>query len=255
MTARDAVEQYLNELFDRLAGTGAVGRRALVETEDHLAESKAALIASGLDEREASLRAVARFGDARQIARDLRNADRDLAGLARQLFMTGWLLGALGAVAVGLSGLLAAGMRGLWGATFLSGDTNGVTYTASRCADFIGYFPGRTCEAAATLHHAGEVVDSRVALGFLGLLACGAFAVARRTWLSGPRWRVAPDAATLLGTTLFGLAAVALGGQSLLQLLFQGTTGVGANLSGGMVAGVFALATAVVGLRHRMRVN
>ena len=31
-----SVDRYLDALFDRLAGTGAAGRRALAEAEDHL---------------------------------------------------------------------------------------------------------------------------------------------------------------------------------------------------------------------------
>jgi hypothetical protein len=30
------IERYLDELFDQLAGTGAAGRRALMEAEYHL---------------------------------------------------------------------------------------------------------------------------------------------------------------------------------------------------------------------------
>jgi hypothetical protein len=37
----DETDRYLDEMFDRLAGTGGAGRRALVEAEDHL---RAALI-------------------------------------------------------------------------------------------------------------------------------------------------------------------------------------------------------------------
>jgi hypothetical protein len=36
------VDRYLDEMFDRLAGTGSAGRRALAETEDHLRASAAA---------------------------------------------------------------------------------------------------------------------------------------------------------------------------------------------------------------------
>lgn len=255
MTRRDAVERYLDDLFDYLAGTGAAGRRALIETEDHLTASKADLVASGCDDDEAAVRAVARFGDAREIARELRIAHRDFAGLARHMFMTAWLLGGVGSIAVGISGLLAEAMRAIWGASFVSGDINGITHTASRCAQFIGFFPGRSCADAAALHHAGEVVDYRVALGVLGLLILGAFTLARRTLLRGPRWGVAVGPAILLSLALFGLAAMGLGGLSLLQLAFQGFRGIGENISAGIVAGFFSLAAGAVGLRQRAPEN
>lgn len=249
----DAVENYLDDLFGYLAGTGGAGRRALAETEDHLHSATADLVASGLSEDAAAERAVARFGDARRIAHELRVVHRDLAGLARQLFMGAWLLGGLGAVAVGVSGLVAAAMRAAWGAAFVSGDTNGVAYTAARCADYVGFFPGRSCEQAAALHHASEVVFDRVGLGALGVLALIALAVARRTFLCGSRWSIGPGSVVLVGVTLFGLVAVGLGGQSLLQLIINGSTGVGSFLSAALVAGVFALALAGVGLRLRDR--
>lgn len=251
MSAHDAVENYLDDLFDHLAGTGGAGRRALTETEDHLRSATAELVASGLPEDMAARRAVTRFGDARRIARDLRVVHRNLAGLARQLFMGAWLLGGIGAVAVGLSGLVAAGMRAAWGATFVSGDTNGITYTAARCADYVGFFPGHSCQQAAALHHASEVVFDRAGFGVLGVLALIAWAIARRTFLNGSRWSVEFGSVALVGVTLFGLAAVGLGGQSLLRLIINGSTGVGAYLSAGLVAGVFALGLTATGLRVR----
>jgi hypothetical protein len=251
MSARDAVEKFLDDLFDHLAGTGAAGRRALIETEDHLRSAAADFEASGMDSDLAAERAVQRFGDARRIAGEIRVVHRDLPGLVRQLAVSGWILGGIGAVAVGLSGLLAQTMQSLWGASFVAGDIDGVTYTAGRCADFIGFFPGRSCEAAAALHHAGETALYREALGVLGLVALAAYVVARRTVLRSARWRVPVGLCVVVGGVLFGLAACAFGGQSLLQLAVQGPTGVGAFLSAGLVAGVFAVGFAGFGLRLR----
>ena len=255
MSGGDAVERYLDELFDHLAGTGGAGRRALTETEDHLHSATADLVAAGLTDDQAADRAVERFGDARRIARDLRVVHRDYLGLLRQLFVGAWVLGGIGSVAVGLSGILAAAMRAAWGSSFVAGDIDGVTYTAARCQDYIGFFPGNSCEAAAALHHASEVVLYREALGVLGIVALAAYAIARRTRLGGPEWSVRWGATCLVSVTLFGLAAVGLGGSSLLELVFHGSTGVGSYLSGGLVAGVFALGFAAIGLRSRAAVE
>lgn len=255
MSARDAVERFLDVLFDHLAGTGSAGRRTLMETEDHLRSAVADFEASGMDSDLAAVRAVERFGDARRIAGEIRVVHRDLPGLTRQLFVGAWILGGVGAVAVGLSGLLAQAMQGLWGASFVAGDIDGMTYTPSRCADFIGFFPGHSCEAAAALHHAGETAMYREALGVLGLMALVGYAVARRTVLRSQRWRVPVGLCMVVGGALFGLAACAFGGQSLLQLAVQGPTGVGSFLSAGLVAGVFAGGLAGFGLRLRTTEN
>ena len=56
------IERYLDELFDRLAGQGAAGRRTLAEAEDHLRAAAADAVASGLPADRAEHDAVSRFG-------------------------------------------------------------------------------------------------------------------------------------------------------------------------------------------------
>ncbi len=53
------VDAYLDELFDRLAGTGAAGWRALTEAQDHLAAAAADERQRGLDELAAGWRPAA----------------------------------------------------------------------------------------------------------------------------------------------------------------------------------------------------
>jgi hypothetical protein len=249
----DAVERHLDALFDHLAGTGRDGRRLLAEAEDHLQEARADLEAAGLSPEEAADRAVARFGEASHLGRQLRAARGDWAGLGRQLLAGGWLLGALGLVAVGLSGVLAQAFGALWGARFVAGDIDGVTYTAARCADYREYFPGRSCGGAAALHHFGEVVDYRLGAGILGVLALAAYVVLRRLPpFRGSAWAVPHGPATLVGTTLFGLAALGLGVPALGQLALGDPTGTGQYLSAALVAGLAALAAAGYGLRARL---
>jgi hypothetical protein len=253
MTKSDPVEDYLDRLFDKLAGTGGTGRRALAEAEDHLASAREELVDVGVPADEAATRVVARFGEADRIAADLRAARRDLPGLARQLVSGGWLLGAVGLIAIGLSGLLAGLMDLLWGARFVAGDTDGLTYTASRCADFEGYFPGRGCATAAALHHVTEVVNYRAAAGVLGLVALLVYvALRRRGPLAGARFAPRADVLALVATTLFGLGAVVLGGPSLVQAAAGDADGTGAYLSAGIVSGLVAVAAAAHGIRVRL---
>jgi hypothetical protein len=99
---------YLDELFDRLGGTGGAGRRALTEAEDHLRAAVAEGIASGLSQERAEHDAVARFGPAARIAGQLRRVHRRfwLTTLS-----SAWLLAGIGLIALSSSYLAAAVLR------------------------------------------------------------------------------------------------------------------------------------------------
>ena len=67
------IERYLDELFDKLTGTGAAGRRALMEAEYHLRAVAADAMTRGLPEDQAEHEAVSRFGPPALVARKLRS--------------------------------------------------------------------------------------------------------------------------------------------------------------------------------------
>ncbi|HYX44502.1 MAG TPA: hypothetical protein VE760_05615, partial [Acidimicrobiales bacterium] len=139
------------------------------------------------------------------------------------------------------SGLVAGGMGAAFGKEFVAGDMGGVTYTPERCAYFLEYDPAPTCAQAATEHHFDEVVVYRLGAGVLGLLALGGYAVAGR-WRRLSRFvstvGLLPDGfVATMGTAAFGVAAVALVGNSLGLMIIGGeTAGAGQYLSGGVVA-------------------
>lgn len=99
------IERYLDELFDRLAGTGAAGRRLLAETEEHLREAAAAGMADGLDETRAEAEAVRRFGRPGVIASQLRRAHRRPIPA---VFSGLWLLAGIGVAVLATAYLSAA---------------------------------------------------------------------------------------------------------------------------------------------------
>ena len=175
-----------------------------------------------------------------------------LAALSRPALVAAWLVGSVGAIVIGVSGLLAEVLGDVFGAAFVAGDPPGVTYTPDRCADFFEYFPhARTCAEAAALHHFGEVVEYRVALGVLGMFALVALVAARR-WGSrtGPDWTPPRIAVLSALVALFGVAGVGLSGLSLMELAFGRSSGVGADLSLGLVAAASAVGVIVWGLRR-----
>lgn len=100
------VDQYLDEMFDLLARTGAAGRRALAETEDHLRAAVADGMANGLSAQQAEHHAVARFGPPARVARQLRRAHR--GAWLNPAISGAWLLAGLGLVALGVSYLISA---------------------------------------------------------------------------------------------------------------------------------------------------
>jgi hypothetical protein len=245
-----AVDRFLDDLFDSLAGTGAAGRRALAEAEDHLRTATAEGRAGGLSQAEAEAEAVRRFGAAGQIGGDLRRTHLGFAAVARPVFVGAWLIGGIGLVAIGLSGALSELFGHLFGPGFVAGDKSGVTYTPARCADYFEYFPhAASCAQAAALDHWGEIVLGRVAAGVLGVLALLALWGARRTVLRGQSWAPPASYVGIVMLALFGVVAAALGGMSLMQLAFGQTSGVGVFLGDGLVSGAVALTVAVLLLR------
>jgi hypothetical protein len=241
--AHSPVDAYLDDLFDRLAGTGAPGRRALAEAEDHLRAATDDRVTLGLDRPAAEQAAVTAFGPAASLAAAIRAVHRPVAWL-RPAIVAAWLAGGLGLLAVGASGLVAEILGRIFGAEFVAGDGPGVTYTADRCAEYLALSPGtRICGQAAALDHWGEVVQSRVAAGVLGLLVLGALWWARRnTPLGSGAWAPPPGGVALPMGALSAVAGLGLTGIALIQIAFGDTSMVGANLS----AGVVALAAAVV---------
>jgi len=233
------IEEYLDRVFTLLAGSGAAGRRAYLEIEAHLRDAVEEERAAGLDPAAAEARALARFGGAEQVTRGMLavSAEGTRAVLAR-LVGAGWLLGWVGLLSVGLSGPLAAAVGALWGKDYVAFDQPGATYSGARCRELFEYFPhAGSCRAASVEHHYWEVVQSRIAVGVLGLLALGGWALARRS----RRWRwltVLPPAGMVAaaGATLFGVAAVLLTGQGVASLGSPTWTGAGTTIVSGLAA-------------------
>jgi hypothetical protein len=231
-------------MFDRLAGTGAGGRRALAEAEDHLRAGAEEGVTNGLTPEEAQRAAVARFGP--RIATAFRLSHAGPGALLRPAFTGTWLIGGVSLVAIGLSGVVAYAFGRLFGIAFVPGDSAGVTYTPERCADFAEYHPeAASCAAAAAAHHFDEVVGYRWPAGLLGLLALAALWVGRRwTPLGGPAWTPPAGMLAAVAVAIFGIGGLLLLGPTLLGAMFGAGDGLGADLSAGLVSGTLALAVA-----------
>jgi HAAS domain-containing protein len=244
----DLIEGYLDQLLGHLRGSAHDVRRILAEAEEHLRDAAAELVAAGASDEEAQRRAIERFGRPRTVARrfSARLAPVPPAAVAAELARAALPLGGVALVAIGASGLVAELLGRLLGAGFVAGDLPGMTYTPQRCAEFLEYFPDAGgCAQAAALHHWGEVVEYRVAVGALGLLVLGAFLLWRRGRGGRPPeyLGVLPDGfAATVATSLYGVAAAVFALEGLDALLVAGGDGAGQWLS----AAVVALAMAVL---------
>ena len=191
----DLIEGYLDRLLGHLRGSAHDVRRILAETEEHLRDATAELVAAGAGEEEAQRRAIERVGDPRAVARrfSARLAPVPSTAVAAELGTTAVLLGGVGLVAIGVSGLVAELLGRLFGPGFVAGDLPGVTYTPERCAEFLEYFPDAGgCEqaAASTTGARWWSTGSRPACSGCwssGRSCCGAAGPGRRsTWASSP---------------------------------------------------------------------
>jgi hypothetical protein len=166
------------------------------------------------------------------------------AAVVAELARAAVLLGAVDLVAIGASGLVAELLGRLFGPAFVAGNLPGVTYTAQRCAEYLEYFPDAGgCAQAATMHHWGEVVEYRVAVGVLGLLVLGGYLLWRRGRRGEPPdyLGVLPDGfSATVATSLYGVAAAALALLSLDSFLVADGDGTGQWLSAAIVAAAMA---------------
>jgi len=247
----DLIDDYLDRLLAHLRGSAHDVRRILSEVEEHLRDATAELVAAGASEEEAQRLAIERFGHPRTVARrfSARLAPVPPAAVATELARVAVVLGGIGLVAIGASGLVAELLGRPLGPAFVAGDLPGMTYTAQRCAEFLEYFPDAGgCEQAAALHHWGEVVEYRVAVGVVGAFVLGAYLLwRRRPDRQDPRYLgVLPDGfSATVATSLYGVAAAALALLSLDAILVAGGDGTGQWLSAAIVASAMAAAYGV----------
>lgn len=176
------VEQYLDELTRLLAaGHPRHLRYLLSETEAHLHDDVDAAIAAGAGRADAEAQAVARIGAPEALAHaELDRQRPPLREIVRRAVASGVLLAAIGAVAIGISGVIAGVIRAIGGAGAVA-DAGRSPLSATDCARWLAIYPGAgSCRAAATADWAAEATYYRIAVGVLGVLAVAVIAGLRR---------------------------------------------------------------------------
>ncbi|MDQ2747943.1 MAG: hypothetical protein M3Y44_00160 [Actinomycetota bacterium] len=208
--ADSPIEAYLDDL---VAGLSAVAprelRHLLAETEAHLRDDAERATAAGMTAWQAEAQAVARFGPVRDVIVPTRaRLALPIHELARRVLTTALLLGGIGAVAVGVSGLISAVIRLVGGARALVDVPAGQALSASACSRWLAGDPGaHSCREAALSDWAAETVGYRIALGVLGLLVLLAIRTLRRRGSSPNRWATLPPVVSdTIAVTAFGAA-------------------------------------------------
>lgn len=260
---RDPIEEYLSDLRTRLELPAEEAELVVAEAEDHLRETVACGLETGMTEHEAQLAAISAFGSVTAVVRA--HASRP-AGFIRgrtptavigDLILAGWKLAGAGLVAVGISGLVVSLMNHAFGRAFTGQAPSGVSFQKADCAHWMSLWPAaRTCATAHMLEASSDAVVLRVGAGVVGVALLVAFGVVRygqRRRGKGPVVVLAGYfpllAAVVFGTGALGLALAQLTG-------FGVTQGPGTYLSGALVAAAVAAwygRTARPAIRHLMR--
>ena len=246
------IDAYLDDLFARLPRHDGQLRRVLAEVEDHLRDSAAAGEAAGLQPEDAERTAVARFGAPDLVAAGFRPRFSPWR-LGVDLVRTAWTLAAVGLLAIGVSGVVAAFLDRLVGPSSLGGSASAAGRSLPDCVHLLRVQPGAgTCAQAAVLETADDAVFLRLLAGALGLLLLVALRLVRRRL---------PES-VLPSTFAPTVAVCAFGGAA--ALLFACAThvlavdpqpvGAGFFLSGAAVAAVAALGYSGVLLKRLVRV-
>jgi hypothetical protein len=243
------VEDYLDQLLVKLVpGAPREIRRLMAEAEAHLRDATEEAVARGLTVAEAEQEAVRRFGPAAELAaKERQRRSTPLVMLARQCLTSGLFLGAVGGIAVGVSGLVAGVLRAVGGPRFIVDVAPARTLSASDCARWLAISPAaHSCQQAAVWDWANETVFYRLGVGLLGLVAMTVFVGLRRRWHRTNHWAMLPSTVVdTVAVTLFGLSGVWLLGLGVDAVVIESGHGAGQWLSAAPVAivmgGGFAL--------------
>ncbi|GAA3206286.1 permease prefix domain 1-containing protein [Dactylosporangium siamense] len=252
-TAQSPVERYLDEMFDRLAGTGAPGRRMLAEAESHLLAATEDGIGRGLDPETAERDAVARFGAAAEIARQVPPAPASLRAALRRSAVGGWAVAGAALAWYGTSGVLTWLLGRPFAQLLVATDRFG--RDRNMCErPWVPSEPGLDCAG----HYFGQldrvpVGGARFPFAVVALIGIGllvALVVARRwTPLGTAAWTPAGPTLGLAFAVPFGFVA--------LLLAFYGVVGASARMQNWtlsyFVAGLLAGVIAVVAVRKARR--
>ncbi|HKD88315.1 MAG TPA: hypothetical protein VKB62_07275 [Streptosporangiaceae bacterium] len=245
--SRDLIGEYLSELRARLELAPEEAELVVAEAEDHLRETAACGLATGMTEHEAQLAAISAFGSVTAVVRAHASRPagfirgRTPAAILGDLILAGWKLAGTGLIAVGVSGLVVLAMNLGVGRAFTGQAPVGVSFQKADCAYWMSLWQGaHSCGTAHMLEASSDEVVLRLAAGVMGVALLVSYSIVRYVQRRCGRGPVVVLAGyfPLLAAGVFSLGAFGL---ALAQLTgFTITEGPGAYLSGSIVAAVAA---------------
>jgi hypothetical protein len=169
----DAIDAYVEALSRRLDGSTIQVHRTLLEIEDHLRESQASLVASGVDANVAADEAVANFGSVAAVAAGLNGHVGSVTGWARArgLLATAAQLGAAVFIVAAVGGSIAAAAAAVLSKQAIFGFPSRATASAADCAHGLAVQPTAVgCQQARTFEAASDLTMYLGAFGIIGLI-------------------------------------------------------------------------------------
>ena len=244
---RDLIGEYLSDLRASLELAPEEAELVVAEAEDHLRETEACGLATGMTGHEAQRAAISAFGPVAAVVRahasrpDGFIRGRTPAAILGDLILAGWRMAATGLAAVGISGLVVLLMNLAFGRAFTGQAPAGVSFGKAGCAYWMSLWPAaHSCGVAHMLEASSDAVVLRAGAGVMGaalLVAYGLVRYVQRRHGLGPVV-VLGGYFPLLAASVFGAGALGL---AVAQLTgFTVTQGPGTYLSGALVAAVAA---------------
>jgi hypothetical protein len=239
----DRIDDYLDDMLDRLEGTPAERRRMLTEAEAHLRDSADAFQRDGRDADAAQTAAIAAFGDAPTIARVANH--RRPAELLAACVRAAAQLAVYGFAAIGLGTLLARALALVTSTQWVYGAPAGYRFTAAQCAHWLAVQPGAsTCSTAAALESSDDSFLFVLAAAIIGLVIAGVILATMRLARRHPlraTARLPRTVITAMGATAFLSAGLALAGAGAAHGITRVAWGQGVLYTDGVVALIFGV--------------
>lgn len=208
----DLIDEYLELMARELRGPVIESHRTLLETEDHLRLSSAALVNQGMTEEEAQRQAISQFGSVNEIAQG-HNAEVGVftfKATLRSLIVAVIELTSAGLVTIGVSAVVAYALSRITSVQTVFGLPPSAMPTAQQCSYWLSIHPAAAnCQQAGTWETAGDSTMLLGGVGVIGLLLYFLLRVIRRTALFSVN--AVPTMLTpAIATAMFFLASIGL---------------------------------------------
>jgi hypothetical protein len=209
----DRIDEYLDELLERLDGSGSERRLMLSEAEAHLREAAAEYERGGLKADAAQRQAIVDFGSATVIAKSSNH--RGARAVVGAYLVAAAQLCTAGFAAIGVGALVARGLALFTSIGWVYGAPATRRFASDTCAHFLKVQPGAAdCSAAAAMENSQDaflfmVGSAILGLVIVGLVMVGIRVVRRRSRV--PAQRLPRNIVNAVGATAFLIVGLALG--------------------------------------------